>query len=604
KNNICGETPVEFGDLEGTFANAAYVFEDVIETPIVTHSPIETHLSLVEPDPGSGRLTVYASNQSVFILRERIASALGRPIRDIRVIKGYVGGGFGGKQEPIYEIINCFAAQHCGRPVLLELTREESLSMTRTRHSDKIRIRSALDKDLHFIARDIELIANTGAYSGHGHNVALAQLSHSNALYPVPNFRFICKTVYTNIAVASAMRGYGGPQWHYAMESHVENICHRLGLDPYHFREINVCYPGGPFYTQFTGVNSSALPEMMAGGRADIGWDDFKKTEEGTVKRGIGMALASYVQSCYPHSVETSSARIIVHEDASATLVIGATEIGQGAETTFAQVAAEALGFPYEWIMMPKVIDTDVSPFDPGAYASRQTYVTGQAVKKAGLMCKNDILDFAAEEHNLDRDKIDIKQGNLINSEDESIICPIKEITWKLYYRHPVGAVCEHEAYAYPTDNTLTFAAAFAVVAVDTATGEVEVEKLRTYLDSGVIINPMAARGQLLGGAMMSYGYGLTEQLLINPKTGAIYNDNLLDYKVPRFADVPDLDGRFFESFEPSSAYGNKSMGEPPNLTPAVAIRNAVLDATGVPMNKFPLTPERVWEFLHPEEED
>ena len=601
--NICGENLMEVGDIDKAFEEAAYVFEDTIRTPIVTHCQIENHVSLVEPDHGRHRLIVHAATQSVFILRERIALALGRPFRDIRVIKGYVGGGFGGKQEPVYEIINAFMAQECGRPVLLELTREENLSSTRTRHQDTFTIRTALDKNYKFIGRDITLVANTGAYAGHGHNVAYAQAAHSGHLYPVENIRFRGVSAYTNILIASAMRGYGAPQWSAAMECHIDNMAHKLGIDPFYLRDINIYKPGGLCNMYAMQVGSCATPEMLEYGRKAIGWDTFKKDDgKGPYRRGIGMSCGSYVQGCYPFNVELSSARVTVYEDGATTVVSGATEIGQGTETIFMQIAAEALGFPFEWMQSPDGVDTDISPFDPGAYASRQTYVAGVAVKEAALKCKSDILDFAAVYKEVDRDKLDIKKGDLINTDDGSKICPIRDVIWNHYYRKPESKAIEHEASHWQGVNTLTFVMSFAIVNVDTATGTVDVEKLLTFSDSGTIINPQTAMGQLLGGSVMSYGFALTEQILVDPKTGRVLNDNLLDYKIPTMADYPDTEGKFFESFEPTSAYGNKSLGEPPNIAPAPAIRNAVLNATGVMINEFPLTPERVWSALHPEE--
>ena len=603
--NLAGENEFELGDVDAAFAKAAYVFEDVIDTPIVTHSQIETHVSLVEPDFGRDRWILHCSNQVPNILRERITYALGLPMHKLRVVKGYVGGGFGGKQEPIFEIINVLLAMKARRPVMLEVTREECLAMTRTRHADHIRIRSALDENYHFIGRDIELIGNTGAYSSHGHNVVFAQAAHACSTYPCENVRFHGWSVYTNILIAGAQRGYGGPQWHTAMEAHIENICHRLGIDSFDFREKNVAKLGGFFNAAFIENTSSALPEMMAYVRKDSGWDTFDPGDtSGPIKRGLGVAFASYGQSCYPHSVELSAARVIVHEDGFATVFSGATEIGQGTETIFMQIAAEALGIPFEWMLMPDGVDTDTTPFDPGAFASRQTYVAGMAVRKAADACREDILDFAAEDRGFDRSAIKTRQGYIIDRETGERLCPIPELTRKMYYSHPVARAIEHEAYHYPTNNMLTYCISYAVVNVDTMTGQVNVEKLRSFIDCGTVINPQIAKGQLTGGAMMSYGFGLTEQILVDPKTGAVYNDNLLDYKVPTFADVPDLDGGFFESYEPSSAFGNKALGEPPNLCPAAAIRNAVLHATGVEMNRLPLTPERVWEYLHPEEED
>jgi len=604
--NILGENEYEYGDVEKAFSEAAYVFEDVIETPIVTHCQIETHISLAEVDQATGRVFLHATTQVPTIMRERIAYALGRKMRDVRVIKENVGGGFGGKQEPVYEIINCLLAIKTNQPVLLDISREECLAMTRCRHASKVYLRTALDKDYKFTARVITAYNNNGAYSSHGHNVMYNIASEFRALYPTPSMHFIGKSIYTNLLIAGAMRGYGIPQETFVMESHIDNIARALHIDPYELRQRNIYHPGGPFYGEDITVGSCGLQEMMEKGRKAIGWDDFQNTTsaDGKIKRGIGMACCSYLQCCYPFNTEWSSARVQVHEDGSASLYYGCTEIGQGTDTIMPQIAAEALGVPFEWVHSVLPVDTDISPFDPGAYASRQTYVSGYAVKKAALACKEDILVFAAKKLEKEKDSLDVKKGYLVSKDTGEQICPLEDITRKMYYNtRNTQSIC-HEVYHCPTDNALTFGTVFAIVSVDTATGKVTVEKLLTYLDSGVVINPITSAGQLYGGAVMSMGYGLMEQVLINPKTGQVYNDNLLDYKIPTMADYPNVEGHFVETDEPSSAYGNKSMGEPPNLAPAAAIRNAVVNATGVTMNRLPLTPERVWEFLHPDDKE
>ena len=593
--NLAGENAYEIGDVDDAFKNAAYVFEDVFETPIITHSPIEPHVSLVDIDH-KGRLTLYVSNQVPHILRERIAYALGLKIKDLRVIKGHVGGGFGGKQEPVYEPVNCVLTQVTKRPVMLELTREECLATTRTRHSSKLKLRSALDSNFNFIAREAEVVNNTGAYSSHGHNVMFNIATQFALLYPTPNIRFSGKSVYTNILIGAAMRAYGIPQWTFAMESHIDNIAHNIGMNPLEFRKQVVYKVGDPIIVDHMSVDTCGLPEILEKGTELIGWNNFEHTvsDDGKIKRGIGMACCSYGQSCYPHSVETSSARVSMNEDGSATLFIGCTEIGQGCDTVMGQICAEAIGIPFDWVKVIGV-DTDICPMDPGAFASRQTYVSGMAVKKAGEACKADILGHAHRQLTIAKERLDIKEGYIIDTfDDNRKVCPLEDVMMKIYYSVPhAGSIC-HQAYHSPTNNFLTFGAAFAIVKVDTGTGQVDVEKLITMMDSGRLINPQTAMGQLTGGGMMSYGFGLTEQILVNPKTGKVYNDNLLDYKVPTMADVPDMTGIFVETDEASSAYGNKSLGEPPNLAPAVAIRNAVYDATGVAMNKIPLTPERV----------
>ncbi|MEL7610579.1 MAG: xanthine dehydrogenase subunit XdhA [Bacillota bacterium] len=596
--NLAGENVFETGDVQAAMAQADVIVEDTVETPIVTHSPIEPHVSLMELDE-QDRLVCYLATQVPSIMRERLSTALGMRMGQIRVVKGHVGGGFGGKQEPIYEPINAVLTLKTGRPVRLELTREESLACTRTRHSARVHMRTGLTREGKILAREMEIDQNTGAYASHGHNVVFAIAMAFATLYPTPNLRFYGRSVYTNILIAGAMRAYGCPQYAFAMESHVEHMARELGIDSLEFRRKNSYHMGDPINFPHVSVNTCGLQEAIDKCAEAIGYQTFLKAPrpDGPVKRGIGTALLSYGQSCYPHSVELSGARVRVNEDATATLYVGCAEIGQGTDTVMAQIAAEALGIPFADLNVVAV-DTDVCPFDPGAYASRQTYVAGHAVKKAAAACKEQILRYAVDKLSVNYERLDAQDGWIIDCDAGKRLIPMRELTMRMHYDcHTPVTIC-HDASFAPTDNLLTFGISIAIVNVDTATGKVEVEKLITVLDSGRIINPQLAMGQLNGGNIMSLGYGLFEQLLIDPKTGRVYNDNLLDYKVPTFADVPELEGYFIETDEPSSAYGNKSLGEPPNIAPAAAVRNAVLDATGVAVNQGPLTPERVYLAL------
>ncbi len=597
-HNIAGQNELELGEVDAAFAKAAKIIEDDFKTPIVTHTPIETHIQMAEIDP-TGRLVLYAANQVPNIIRERMAKALGMKIGDIRVIRGNVGGGFGGKQETVYEPVTACLALKTRRPVMLELTREECIATTRTRHSSQIKLRTALDVEGNILARTMDITNNTGAYSAHGHNVIMAMMSKFLFMYPTPNLRFKGKSVYTNITIGSAMRGYGSPQVNFAMESHIEHIAAELGVDSLEYRQKVAFHMGDPIYSADTKIDTCGWPEGIDYCVKKLEYDKLKNApkNDGCKKRGVGMALSVYNQSCYPHSVELSAARVSVNEDGTAMLFVNCSEIGQGSDTVMRQIAAEALGVPYDWMNVISG-DTDLCPWDAGAYASRQTYVTGHAVKKAATACKNQILDWVAPRYSVNRERLDIKEGLVIDSENGGEVALLSDVMMKLYYSiHHANTVC-HEEKHLPNCGPLTFGTTFAVVEVDTRTGKVEVVQLVSASDSGTIINPLAAMGQLNGGNIMGMGYAVSEQLLINPKTGEVYNDNLLDYKIPTFADLPDLDGHFVETDEPSSAYGNKSLGEPPVIPVAAAIRNAVYNATGVFINEIPLTPERVLMHL------
>ncbi|MDR1949066.1 MAG: molybdopterin-dependent oxidoreductase [Spirochaetaceae bacterium] len=592
--NICGESSYEIGDVDRVMAGADIIAEDEYLTPIIAHTPIEPHVSLCETDD-RGRLVIHVSNQVPNIMRQRISYALGMKVGQVRIIQACVGGGFGGKQEPVFEPINAVLALATRRPVLLELSREECISCTRTRHASRIRMKTGITKDGRILAREMRVVNNTGAYASHGHNVVYNMASQFALLYPTPNLRFAGKTVYTNIPIAGAMRGYGIPQLNFAMESHIDHLARLLRRDPLEYRK-QICYKlGDPINIEHFTVNTCGLPDIIRKCEEAVDYAGFRGQPKsgGVFKRGIGVSICSYGQSCYPHSVELSGARVTMHEDGSVTLFVNSAEIGQGADTVMLQIAAETLGIPHDWITVVSG-DTDICPFDVGAFASRQTYVTGQAVKKAAMAVKKQILDWVTENRSVEQTRLDIVEGIILDRERGRVIAPLESVTMDMIYSIRNAATISHEAFYSPTDNMLTFGCTMAIVEVDTKTGKVAVEKLVSAFDSGRLINPLAALGQLNGGNIMCTGFGLSEQILIDPKTGRVYNDNLLDYKIPTFADVPEIEGYFVETDEPSSAYGNKSLGEPPNIPPAAAIRNAVLDATGVAIDQIPLTPERV----------
>ena len=596
--NICGENHYEIGDVAAAMAGADHIIEDEFHTPIVTHTPMEAHISMTELDQ-RGRLIVHSPTQVVNILRERLAHALGMRIGEVRVIQGVLGGSFGSKQETVYEPVNALLTLKTRRPVMLALTREECIAFARTRHSADIKFKTGYMKDGSIVAREMSITQNTGAYASHGHNVILNISTQFALLYPTPNIRFSGLTVYTNILIAGAFRGYGIPQYNFAMESHIDNIARRLGRDPLEYRKQVMLKPGDPIYAEHFTVRSYGLDKVIEKCGQAIGYEEFRKQpkSEGNIKRGIGVSICSYAQTTFPHGTELSGARVKVSEDGSIAVFVNSAEIGQGSDTVMRQIAADTFGVPVEWATVISG-DTDICPFDVGAFASRQTHVAGHAVKKAALACKDQILQFAAVKYSINRERLDIEDGNVVDGESGAVVARLSDVTMKMTYDYFKPATIEHEAYHSPSGNTLTFGATAAIVEADVVTGKIEIKKLASVIDCGRLINPLAALGQLSGGNIMSLGFALSEQIIINEADGSVRNDNLLDYKIPTFADVPDMEGYFIETDEPSGPYGNKALGEPPIITPAAAVRNAVLDATGVALHEAPMSAQRVFDAI------
>uniref|UniRef100_UPI0021AC23C5 molybdopterin cofactor-binding domain-containing protein n=1 Tax=Neomoorella sulfitireducens TaxID=2972948 RepID=UPI0021AC23C5 len=291
-----------------------------------------------------------------------------------------------------------------------------------------------------------------------------------------------------------------------------------------------------------------------------------------------------------------AGARIVLNQDGSVQLQIGATEIGQGSDTVFAQMAAEVLGIPAGMVHVISTQDTDIAPFDTGAYASRQTYITGMAVAKAALQVKEKILDFVWGMTDIPAHALDIKDQNIVYKHSGEVVMPLAEVALHTYYDTVFARPITSDTSNNARINAFVFGVTFAEVEVDLKTGKIEVLEIYNVHDSGKIINPQLAEGQVHGGVSMGIGYALAEQMLFDAKTGKPLNNNLLDYKLPTIMDIPDIGVAFVETFEPTSPFGCKALGEPPTIPVAPAIRNAVLDATGVAFNRLPMNPQRVFE--------
>lgn len=591
------------GDIEQALGAADVVLEGRYQTQVAQHCHIENHIALAYMDD-LDHIVVVSSTQIPHIARRIVGEALGMPWSRIRVIKPYVGGGFGAKQDVILEPMAAFLTHRLGgRPVKLDLSREECMIGTRVRHPFDIKMRAGINQNGKLAALDIDVISNTGAYASHGHAVAGAAGAKSRLLYPRAATKYHARTVYTNIPAAGAMRAYGTPQIMFAIESMVEEAARRIGMDPVEFRLKNAARPEDR--DPFTGkpFTSCGIVECLKKGRALINWDKKmaarEKAPTGPVRRGLGVACFSYATGTYPVCVEISGARIILNQDGSLHVQAGATEIGQGSDTVIAQMAAETTGIPFEQVHVVSTQDTDVAPFDTGAYASRQAYVTSNAVFRAAAQLKAKIIHHAGAMKNIDGSQLDIVGGRIVRcNAPEKSIAAVADVALDAYYHKERGGQLTAEVSHKTTTNAPTYGCTFVEVEVDIPLCKVDIKEIYNVHDSGTILNPVVARGQVHGGVVMGIGAGLYEHLQIDPETGAIYNNDLLDYKVPTVADVPDIGCEFVETFEPTSGYGNKSLGEPPIISPPPAIRNAIWDATGVKIDELPMTPHVLFKYF------
>ena len=599
--NIISSKGYELGDLDAAFQEADYTFTDELETSIVQHCQLENHIACAYVD-SDGRIVIITSTQIPHIVRRIVGQALGIPWGRVRVIKPCVGGGFGSKQdvclEPLAAVMTLAVG---GKPVRLELSREECMIDSRTRHAFKFHIKTGVTRDGRLTGMHIKAVSNNGAYASHGHSVAAACGSKFRVLYPMQALKYEPCTVYTNLPVAGAMRAYGSPQITFAVESHMDSIARRLKLDPIEFRRRNLVQTGYVDPIDGNVVRSCGLRECITRGKELIQWDTKKaryQNQTGSKRRGLGMACFSYGSGTFPAGQENAGARIVLNQDGSVQLQIGATEIGQGSDTVLAQMAAEVLGIPVDSVHVISTQDTDITPFDTGAYASRQTYISGMAVTKAAQEVRTKVLDVVREMTGIPVQALDIKDGDIVYRHSGEAVTSLAEVALHSYYdpvsARPITSDVSNNARV----NAFVFGVTFAEVEVDLPTGKIAILELYNVHDSGRIINRRLAEGQVHGGVSMGLGYALSEQLLFDEQTGKPLNNNLLDYKLPTIMDVPDIGVDFVETLEPTGPFGCKSLGEPPTIPVAPAIRNAVLDATGVPLNKLPMNPQFVFEHF------
>ena len=600
-NNILKHTSISRGNYaEAIKEEGLTVVDRWYNTEPVQHCHIENFICYAYAE--GKRVTVVASTQIPHIARRVVGQALGIPWGDVRVIKPYIGGGFGNKQDILYEPLCAFLSlQVGGHLVKLDCSREETFFANRTRHGIKFHIISHVRKDGTYAARKIEAFSNQGAYASHGHSIAAKGLGAFPQLYPCDNVEGDAYTVFTNRPVAGAMRGYGIPQAMFAVESHTEDVAKIMGIAPIDFRLKNLMPQG---YKDAFSKNENyydTFRQCIEKGKAYMDYDNRVKElskQTGRVRTGIGMAAFWYNTAVWPISLESSSSRLVLNQDGSVTLQLGETEIGQGADTAFSQMAAEILGISTDEVHIVSNQDTDITPFGTGAYASRQTYIGGFSIAKTAGLLKEKILDYAYILTNMPPAITDIKNSMIIRTTDNRELISLKDLATEALYSLSDSRHITAESTAQIKSNAYSFGCCFAEVEVDIDMCKAKLTKIINVHDCGKLINPALAKAQVEGGMSMGIGYALSEIQLVDKKTGKVLNDNLLDYKLSTCMDHPHLETAFVENPEPTSPFGTKSLGEPPVCPVAPAIRNAIMNATGVGVNELPLRPEKLYEYF------
>ena len=600
-NNILKHTTISKGNYEEAIKEPGLIkVEGWYSTPTVQHCHIENFICYAEME--GDRIKVVSSTQIPHIVRRVVGQALGVEWGKIRVVKPYIGGGFGNKQDVLYEPLCAWLSMQLhGHLIKLDVPREETFVSTRVRHAIKSHIISWVRPDGTFAARKLEAFSDQGAYASHGHSICAKGVGAFPQLYPCDNVEADAYTIFTNKSVAGAMRGYGIPQAMWAVECHTEDICAKLNMDPLEFRRKNLMPVGFKEAFSKTELYSDTFNQCLDKGIEVT--DYLRKYKEyqnqtGDIRRGIGMAVFWYNTAVWPISLETSSCRMVLNQDGSLQVQLGETEIGQGADTAYSQMTADILGVPLEAVHVVSCQDTDVTPFGTGAYASRQTYTAGFSIRQTALLLKERILKYAHELTRMPEYNLDIIDGQIVRITDNRVLMSLGDLSTEALYSLSHSEHLSAESTAQIKSNAYSFGCTFAEVEVDIPMCKVKLLDLVNVHDAGTLINPALAEAQVHGGMSMGIGFGLSENLLFDPKTGRALNDNLLDYKLSTFMDHPRLRAYFVENAEPTSAFGTKSLGEPPTCSIAPAIRNAVYQATGVYVNDAPVNPHHLFRSM------
>ena len=590
KRNLCSSNVEEVGDVDAMLEKCAYTVDQVYHTKANQQTMMETFRTYCYMDHFQ-RLTVVSSTQIPFHIRRIVGNALNIPSSKVRVIKPRIGGGFGAKQSSVSEVFPALVTWVTGRPSKIVFSRKESMIASSPRHEMEVHIRMGADENGIVKAIDLYTLSNTGAYGEHGPTTVGLSGHKSIALYRhTEAYRFAYDVVYTNMQAAGAYRGYGATQGIFAVESAADELAHKMGMDPVKFRELNMPMEGEalPGYPDVPINGSCTMDKCLARAKEMIGWDEkypFRDMGNGKV-RGVGIAMA--MQGSSIAGIDVGGADIKLNEDGSYTLALGCSDMGTGCDTILAQMAADCLYTDMKNIVVFSV-DTDISPYDSGSYASSTTYATGNAVIQACGELRKRIHAFGAQMLGVSAEDSDF-DGEKVRTEDG------KEVTLQQIAGKATCGVCSElqvvKEYSSPISPP-PFMVGAAEVEVDKETGQIDVIDYVGVIDCGTPINPNLARVQAEGGIGQGIGMVLYEDVQYTDK-GKIRNNSFMQYKIPNRMDIPKVRIEFESSYEKTGPFGAKSIGELVIDTPCPAIANAVYNATGVRVRELPITPEKV----------
>lgn len=605
EKNINQYNKVEEGDVDAAFAEAAYTDHHVYQTQRISHAAMEPHASIAVFE--NDEYKIWTSTQSVYLCRYWISHALGIPENRIRVMKPYVGGGFGGKLDVFpHEACCCLLAQKTGHPVKYVMTREEVFETSRTRHAMRIVIDSAFDADGKLTAK----ICRHYLDGGTGKPANALSILWENLPYKIPNLRMEAWRVYTNNTVAGAMRGYTSCQVHFASDCHMDEAAADMGIDPIQFRLINGVEKG---YKTKTGlkVTSCAMKDALEAAADEIGWDDKKKHHE--KNKGIGISSSGFISGT-GYAVLTTPTNCSnfticrLDRRGQATIYSGANDIGQGLDTVVQVVAAEELGLDQKDVKIC-MADTNLSPFDTGTLGSRGTFLAGNGARRAAADARRQLTACVSQHLNIPVEELECRHKRIYRKDDESVGMSWHDAIWAYEEDHNGDGIIGKGHYTH-TDTgdeydgfckgnyapAYSFSTGAASVEVDDETGQVDIGDFIFAHDCGRPLNPKAVEGQVEGSVQMGLGYAMYEDMQV--RDGRVINPGFRDYRFPTALDMPQIKTIFVGEPDPVGPFGAKECGEGSTAPVAPAIANAISDATGIRFYQIPIDPERVWREM------
>ncbi len=615
--NILKHVHLEFGEVDRLMAESDAIVEGEYYFHGTTHTPIEPHCAIARQNE-NGVLEVWSSTQVPHYLQRELARVLDLDVAKLRVVQPAVGGAFGGKSEPFdLEFAVALMALRTGRPVKILYTREEVFYSHRGRHPMEMTYKLGASSDGKLKALDARTILDGGAYASFG----LVTTYYSGQLLTAPcnieSYRFDSSRVYTNKAPCGPKRGHGSVQPRFAYEISLDKMAEKLGIDPFDLRRRN--FMGiGKTVNEFTVKSNGFLECLEAVERASDWKRRYGKMERG---RGLGMAASSYISGTnypiYPNTMPQAAVQVQAERSGRVTVLHGASEIGQGSDSTMAYVACEELGVPLEYVRVYSA-DTDLTPVDLGAYSSRETIMVGNACVEACRNLRSLIVDALSGEWDIPADRIRLARGWAFDRSDVERRIPIAEAFQIAEAEHGLlGAVGsyntpkdihgEYRGGTIGSSPAYSFTAHVAEVEVDEETGYVDVRRIWVAHDCGRALNPALVEGQIEGSAYMGFAEAIFEEQLFKeggPEHGIHDCPSLLDYRIPTSLDCPEFEALIVESIDPEGPYGAKEAGEGPLHPSLPAIANAIYDAIGVRMDRLPFTPARVWRALRERAEE